>query len=55
MLNNDLSNRQAPSLLFRLDDFIVTPKVHTMKDKLKNLIKGDLENHKLEPKVVKVV
>ena len=36
MLNNDLSNRQAPSLLFRLDDFIVTPKVHTIKDKLKN-------------------
>ena len=55
MLNNDLSNRQAPSLLFRLDDFIVTTKVHTMKDKLKNLIKGDLEKHKLEPKVVKVM
>lgn len=55
MLNNDISNRQAPSLLFRLDDFVVVPRKLKTKDRIKNLFKGDIETFELNTKVVSTI
>lgn len=55
MLNNDISNRQAPSLLFRLDDFVVVPRKLTTKDRIKNLFKGDVDTYEIDTKVTRTI
>lgn len=55
MLNNDLSNRQAPGLLFRVDDFVVVSRKLTPKERIKNLFKGDVDTFKLDSKVTRTI
>lgn len=50
MLRGQISNRQAPSILVRVDNFLVVPKNTTLKDRLANRILGEntvveLDNH----------
>ena len=40
MLGNDISNRKAPSMLFRVEDFLVEYRETTTIDKVMNKIIG---------------
>lgn len=41
MKNNNISNRKAPSILFRVDKFLVQPKNDKITDKLVNKVFGE--------------
>ena len=51
MLHGDISNRKAPSILFRVDGFLVKYKDHTLKDKLLNTIMGKQKRSEIDPRV----
>ena len=51
MLNNDISNRKAPSLLFRVEDFLVEYRETTTIDKVLNKIVGKHKRAELSEEV----
>lgn len=55
MMNNDISNRKAPSILFRVDGFLVKYKEHTLKDKLLNAVLGKQKRAEIDRRVASTI
>lgn len=55
MLNGQLSNRQAPSFLFRVDNFLVKSQDSTLRDKVLNKIVGESRRAKIDPTVAQEI
>lgn len=55
MLNNDISNRKAPSILVRVDNFLVVPVEDTLKDRLLNKIIGKEKRADLDEDVTRTI
>lgn len=55
MLYNNLSNRQAPSLLFRVDNFLVKPRKENLKDRILNKIVGEPKRSQIDRRVSGVI
>lgn len=51
MLHGDISNKKAPSILFRVDGLLVKYKTATRKDKLLNIIIGKHKRAEIDTRV----
>lgn len=55
MLHGDISNKKAPSILFRVDGLLVKYKEATLKDKLLNTILGKQKRAEIDTKVASTI
>lgn len=55
MLNNNISNRKAPSILFRVEDFLVKYRETTTIDKILNKLIGKHKRAELNEEVVDAI
>lgn len=55
MKHGDISNRQAPSLLFRVDNFLVKPQKDTLTDKILNKLVGETRRSQIDLEVSSVI
>lgn len=55
MLHGDISNRVAPTIAIRVEDFLVEYKDEGIKDKVLNFIVGKERRATLNPKVVRAL